>query len=431
MMKQKITLIILSLLTSINMTYGSDNNYYYYHKYKDMGGYLSFNVYGINLETGVRKLVIKAEDNIGNPFILSDHIKILFECQNKVCVYDHNSETVDTLSHLGSIEEISNVSLIPLKNEIYLSIVKMGAKVISKEFHEQEHTYLSIDKNTYTLIDTVSTFAIIKSVISRDGEKIYKLHESTEGIYFEGVILKTGPLNFNIFPIEDYENLQMKYNPYIIDSNNGYAFIGYFSEIDDNWHLVLCDPENKTGISQITLPTAIPPYAKAISKNGDLIFQDGGIIYIFDGITTTLKQRLRFQTSDNIDAESKIVILSDNIYFFPEDPEKSDATSFDNIGHADLTVIQPDISLIEMLIDDVDESYQNGWVDNQGIANSLNQKLENAKKQLEKGKTKQAVNILNAFINEVEAQKDKHLTSEVYVLLKYNAEYLIQRLEED
>jgi hypothetical protein len=72
-----------------------------------------------------------------------------------------------------------------------------------------------------------------------------------------------------------------------------------------------------------------------------------------------------------------------------------------------------------------------GWIDNQGIATSLDQKLENIKKQLEKGKTKQAINMLNAFLNEVEAQKDKHLTSEAYALLKYNAEYLIQRLEED
>lgn len=72
-----------------------------------------------------------------------------------------------------------------------------------------------------------------------------------------------------------------------------------------------------------------------------------------------------------------------------------------------------------------------GWITNKGIANSLDKKLENARKQLEKGKVKQAINMLNAFLNEVEAQKDKHLTSEAYALLKFNVEYLIQKLEED
>lgn len=38
--------------------------------------------------------------------------------------------------------------------------------------------------------------------------------------------------------------------------------------------------------------------------------------------------------------------------------------------------------------------------------------------------------MLNAFINELEAQKEKHLNIEEYVLLKYNAEYLIEKLSE-
>jgi hypothetical protein len=68
-----------------------------------------------------------------------------------------------------------------------------------------------------------------------------------------------------------------------------------------------------------------------------------------------------------------------------------------------------------------------GWITNQGIANSLDQKLENARKQLDRGNNKAAKNVLQAFVNEVEAQKDKHLTSEAYALLKFNAEYLLSK----
>ena len=75
-------------------------------------------------------------------------------------------------------------------------------------------------------------------------------------------------------------------------------------------------------------------------------------------------------------------------------------------------------------------SFDLDWIDNHDIRNSMNKKLENAKKQLDEGKTKQAVNIINAFINEVDAQKGKHINSEAYALLKYNAEYLVEKLEE-
>jgi len=66
------------------------------------------------------------------------------------------------------------------------------------------------------------------------------------------------------------------------------------------------------------------------------------------------------------------------------------------------------------------------WIDNKGICNSLQAKIKNVQKQLGKGKTKAAINDLNAFINEVEAQKGKHLTSEGYGLLYFNGEYLLK-----
>jgi hypothetical protein len=85
-------------------------------------------------------------------------------------------------------------------------------------------------------------------------------------------------------------------------------------------------------------------------------------------------------------------------------------------------------NFVDTLISYKHQALALGWITNQGIANSLDQKLDNARKQLERGNNKAAKNILEAFINEVEAQKDKHLTSEAYALLKFNAEYLISRL---
>ena len=86
------------------------------------------------------------------------------------------------------------------------------------------------------------------------------------------------------------------------------------------------------------------------------------------------------------------------------------------------------LSFLDNLISLKEQAYSLGWIDNKGILNSLDQKLEAAKKNIEKGKVNTAKNILGAFINEVEAQKEKHLSSEAYALLKFNAQYLIENL---
>ncbi|MFO7890121.1 MAG: hypothetical protein R6V04_07255 [bacterium] len=59
---------------------------------------------------------------------------------------------------------------------------------------------------------------------------------------------------------------------------------------------------------------------------------------------------------------------------------------------------------------DLDLCYKIGLIDNKGIYNSLSKKLDNTVKMVNKGKYKTAINHLNAFINEVKAQKEKHIT---------------------
>ena len=83
------------------------------------------------------------------------------------------------------------------------------------------------------------------------------------------------------------------------------------------------------------------------------------------------------------------------------------------------------------------EAERLGWITSIGVGNSLDGKLNNVRKKLQFGNSKAAANILNTFINEVEAQgcatyddcpKGKHLSSEAWALLKFNAEYLLGRL---
>ena len=69
-----------------------------------------------------------------------------------------------------------------------------------------------------------------------------------------------------------------------------------------------------------------------------------------------------------------------------------------------------------------------GWMSHQGFIQSLEAKLNAAQDALGRGQSETAANQLNAFVNELEAQKDQKITSEGYYLLKPIAEYLISRL---
>jgi len=96
----------------------------------------------------------------------------------------------------------------------------------------------------------------------------------------------------------------------------------------------------------------------------------------------------------------------------------------------------PPLAFLDTLISYKHQAFALGWIKNQGIVTSLDAKLDNAKRQLQRGNKTPARNMLRAFINEVEAlwkgeehpYGGKQITSEAYALLKFNAEYLISRL---
>ncbi len=104
------------------------------------------------------------------------------------------------------------------------------------------------------------------------------------------------------------------------------------------------------------------------------------------------------------------------------------------VGQTIGPVLPPDpfvtVDFVDTLASYKHQAFTLGWINNQGIVNSLDAKLDNAKKHLEKGKITPAINVLQAFINEVEAQNGKKLTNEAYALLKFNAEFLIDQLSQ-
>jgi hypothetical protein len=83
-----------------------------------------------------------------------------------------------------------------------------------------------------------------------------------------------------------------------------------------------------------------------------------------------------------------------------------------------------------------------GWVGQEGFVKQLDEKLDQSRDQLSKGHIKQARDKIEEFVKKLEneakkTEKDqdkkndkKWVTSEGYALLKFNAEYLIEKLDE-
>jgi len=87
--------------------------------------------------------------------------------------------------------------------------------------------------------------------------------------------------------------------------------------------------------------------------------------------------------------------------------------------------------LLARLIEQKHQARTLDWISGpgaDGLAKSLDAKLEAAKAAVDRGQPKTAKNDLRAFLNEVEAQKGKALNNEAYLLLKLNAEFILTKL---
>jgi 2',3'-cyclic-nucleotide 2'-phosphodiesterase (5'-nucleotidase family) len=101
-----------------------------------------------------------------------------------------------------------------------------------------------------------------------------------------------------------------------------------------------------------------------------------------------------------------------------------------SVDEYELITITSTVTL-ESTIADLVSFYEDGEIDNHGVFNSLLKKLEDAQAAFDKGKTKAAVNKLEAFINEVMAQSGKHITPEAAKSLMWDAKWVINPFDPD
>lgn len=86
------------------------------------------------------------------------------------------------------------------------------------------------------------------------------------------------------------------------------------------------------------------------------------------------------------------------------------------------------IAIPSSLKQDITLSRKLNWIDNDGIMKSLLSKADAIEASIAKGNKTAAKNQLNAFINEVNAQKGKHISDKAVKILLEDAQYLLGNL---
>ena len=88
---------------------------------------------------------------------------------------------------------------------------------------------------------------------------------------------------------------------------------------------------------------------------------------------------------------------------------------------------KPTIASLEVC---VKHAAAQGFITSQGVTRSLLARLDTADEALEHGRTSQAINVLEAFINEVQAQAGKHIDPMHAQHLVAHAQMVIQVLNQ-
>jgi len=85
------------------------------------------------------------------------------------------------------------------------------------------------------------------------------------------------------------------------------------------------------------------------------------------------------------------------------------------------------VATFQSTLTDIENSLQLGLIDNQGIANSLSQKIQAAADAAAQGQNETKANILNALKNQINAQTGKHITGVAVQVLLQDVDSLLSR----
>lgn len=442
------TLLYLLVCVIIPLTTVYSQPFYYYFKFNpiyQVAGY-SGDLHRVNLLTSANEILKRDVGRVVGPvFWNADQTRLFLQKRFSVEVIELGADlrAREILSPINTLLEIKDAQ----RTDLYY--VAIGDE---DGFYKQT---IILDRSTYTLIDTINEVeSLYKSFLSRDETILYQFYPDSTGIFFSSLNVVNGFLGEkkHCGTIGHFSSLTA-----LNDRRFGRALVSF--ETHDRIEFlgqryVVCDPGSDITYQPISFPWRSEGHLSGEAKviileqvNWDTTSPSSeyrpGIVYIFEAETGKLMQRL------SLPPEGKVLVFDnfpDKIYYFNEQTMQSIPV--------DVTTITPTNALLDTLNALKHQAVSKGWLidkkekdedgeeEDESIVKQLDKRLNKARKELVKGDSTKARKELEKFVKKVEElykesrdhekkhEEDKKiiLTSEGYALLKYNAEYLIDRL---
>jgi hypothetical protein len=466
--------IILLVIVISSVAYSQP--YYYYYQYNssyDVPGY-SGDIYRLNLTTNGNELFASNVGRVNGPiFYNSDQSIIFFQVRFSLVLIDVSDPSRQETEILSGINEIHGVKDFPGTNRYFVTFDD-----------DQDSTKTVImDRSTMQPLDTIGESYQYNPFFSKDYSYIYQFQPDSTGIFFSKVIISNKESELprrcgTIVPVESFVILS--------DARNGLALMSYEDNTKNDFsgvEYVLCDVDRNITYAPFNFPWRSEGYLSSDGKyaiieqvNFDTTRIGGeyhtGNVYVFNASTGELNQRL------SLPPGGKVLVFDDypqTFYYYNDSTNQSVAISD--------TVVTPTGVLIDTLISLKHQAVANGWLRegmghsrdinemmrgrgwyskgefgkfrnwepdenwdfdhdwNNGIVKVLDKRLDMAKRELTRGDSVGARRDLEIFVMEVEMLnnlsiklEERHqtpiITNDGYLLLKMNAEYLIDRLPE-
>ena len=184
------------------------------------------------------------------------------------------------------------------------------------------------------------------------------------------------------------------------------AFIKEGMEKDPNLNVVLAGDMNDFEFT----PVLDTLKGDELTNMVDKVPAEDRFSYFFQGNNQVLDHIL---VSNKLVDHTAVDMIHINANYTEDQGRASDhdpvLVQIDVLGAEEETIGELDIPALKKL---VSEFHAKGWIDNKGIANSLQKKLDNGQ--------------LRSVVNQLNAQSGKHVTEEAATILIKNVEYLLQ-----
>lgn len=439
---------------------------------------INSDVYRTDLSTGTSQVVITDVGNITNLFVFPDQSRLFLTFRSGVVEVAETDDFSRRTQILSGVDWVYDLVDAPSANRIFLLVGTI----------DESRWIITLDRSTYAVLDSITDVRgeDYPMLLSGDGGTLYAFEpdSGTTEPHLISIQTSTSRLIGRVPFVNMGPSTQLK-TP--VDGRAGNILIAYEYPAAGIQNQYYADYDLATGVTHtaVHFPWIADAYLSSDGKYiilnrripiiTDSAAHEGydeypGTVYVFDASTGTLTQRL------SLPSGGKILVFDSYpqmFYYYNDSTNQSLPVN--------VTVVTPTSALLDTLIsmkhqavakswlrDDRDRGHDiedmmrgNEWYNkgefkkfrrwevgkdwdfdhdwNNGIVEVLDKRLDMAKRTLSHGDSVMARRNLEIFVMEVELLnnlsgklvkrgKEPVITSDGYLSLKFNAEYLIDRL---